>query len=875
MSRKFDWQTEEEAVWDDLPDNSEKEQTSRRRRRWPIILLIFLLLAGAGWAVLRQVNQRVESNSEAMRTDIVSSYNLIQLAAEEQDEELFTSILSGRDSDWTTAQSDLFKAGLLKNRTPFGLHLPDNQPFALEEDDENLNITFSPNMLEATMVRTQPYATSVGAGLTETVSLQETSIYRLGRERWLLAPPLSDFWGSRETLQGNNVKISFPERDKEWAARLLPDLERKLNEMCQTLQDIECPVDRQVEIQLSADPATLAATALPQAARRTNDALRIMLPTPTLVGLPVDEAGYQALYRGYASQMVTALVARFVAYDCCDQLPFFQALVDYQLGQISLKPWPVTAEDYERIRDEQMQLTDLAELWHSENPDILLNEDGWRVFVVVDYLLQATPEISPATLQRELSRRGSFFGWLNGAYADDRDGTNSGLHSDLMRQFWLQAYPEATQAGSGFTVPPPKQDLHLVCVIADDAESSTGQISKLFRYNVLQDDWMEEFNTPNYLFVSPLPGDEQLLLLEVMVDSGRWQTGIWRDGGWQPILGERGEYMVSFGHTDPTHTELLGFVFPPDGQDADIMLFNLNDCNAARGCTSQIIPAIPAWSPDGSHAVFGGEPNAQLGLIQRERQTVLFDSSAPTQNLALHYADRPTLIAGEPITKVASLPRIGEGHAPFWLDNETVAYIAGMDGRFSRPAQEIVFTPAGEDNPQLLLNIEDLLEATQDQAPLERLFWIHYVMVHPDNDELLLVAAFVAWDQQIQLFSYERSSRTVKHLMNAGYTANHTLSISPDGRFLVMTGNDVDDPDRKRENMLLQVYDIQTGDNTPFLAVGADFPPFTTYDWSADGRWLAMMLDQNLIGLYAPLEGALHLIQTTASRCTSPSWINR
>ena len=111
--------------------------------------------------------------------------------------------------------------------------------------------------------------------------------------------------------------------------------------------------------------------------------------------------------------------------------------------------------------------------------------------------------------------------------------------------------------------------------------------------------------------------------------------------------------------------------------------------------------------------------------------------------------------------------------------------------------------------------------------------------------------------------------------MTAGYLANHTLSISPDGRFLVLTGNDINDPDRRRENVLLQVYDYAKGKTTPFLSIGADFPPFPTYDWSADGRWLAMMLDHNLIGLYAPEEGALHLIDTSEDRCTSPSWINR
>jgi hypothetical protein len=112
-------------------------------------------------------------------------------------------------------------------------------------------------------------------------------------------------------------------------------------------------------------------------------------------------------------------------------------------------------------------------------------------------------------------------------------------------------------------------------------------------------------------------------------------------------------------------------------------------------------------------------------------------------------------------------------------------------------------------------------------------------------------------------------------VMQAGYMANHGLSISPDGRYVLLTGNDVDDPDVQRENMLLQLHDLDSGETLPFLTVGADFPPFVSYDWSADGRWLAMMLDDNLIGLYAAEEDALHLVETGGGSCTSPSWINR
>ncbi len=880
MSDKFDWQAEDDVDWDALSADDPREQTPRWRWRWPFLLLLMLLLAGASFVVMRRVNQRVEANSQAMRSDIQSSRDLVLTADEAGDQELFISILSGRDEKWTAAQRELFKAGLLQDRAPFGLHLAADE-LTLTAADEALAIDFAPDMLAAEVTSQQPYAISIGSGLTETVTLLETSVYRLGQERWLLAPPLGEFWGEHESIEGTRLQIASPQRDRELASRLLPDLERKLEEMCRSLADINCPDDLLVELQLSTDPATLAAATQPQPAQPINNTLRVTMPTPTLIGLPIDDAGYQALFRGYAAQMATALITQLTGYNCCQQFPIYQALVEYQLNQLSLKPWPVTAADYERIRDERVMLTDLSILWRSEDADVLHSTEGWRIYTVVDYLLQADGQVSPASLQRDLQSRGSFFGWLNGSFANDGERVNAGLYNDLMRQFWLQAYPQATQSGNAFKTQPPDQDLEIVCTLGSN-ESGGGQVAQLLRYDISADEWREDYTTANFLFLSPLPGDEEMLVLEVLIDAGQWQTGIWRDGEIISLVGDSGEYSVSFGQVDPQGENLTAYVFPPEGRDADIKLFDLDNCGVESGCASQVVPGIPVWSPDGQHVLFGDEPNVQLALIQQELRTLSFDSSASAESLAIYYGDGASLgeagasrlTGGEPLAEIAGLVNVGEGHAPFWLDEDTFAYIAPADSRFTRPAQSIVYAHVGEDNLQTLLSTADLLEASPSSTSQRRLFWIHYAMVHPTDPNLLLVTAFGARDRQAYVFTFDRGSREVETLMNAGYMANHGVSISPDGRYVILTGNDVDDPDIQRENMLLQIHDLASGETTPFLTVGADFPPFPSYDWSADGRWLAMMFDDNMIGLYAPQEGALHLVQTAADNCTSPSWIN-
>ena len=277
-----------------------------------------------------------------MRADIISSHNLLQIADAEQDEELFYSVLSGSNSSWTVAQKDLFDAGLLHDRAPLGLSAPQGREPTASADDDSLSISFTSDLREAEVVSTQPFNIEIGHGLTETVHLQETTIYRLGRERWLLAAPSEKFWGQQSLLRGSRLSLSTPERDAELAERLRADLERKIDEMCQTLAEINCPANLFIEVNFSPDPASLVGTNNPQVMEGEDGVLQIVLPAPTLTGVPVDEQGYQALFRGYAGQLVTAVIYHLVDFNCCRHAVFHQALVDHQLDQLSLKPWPVS-----------------------------------------------------------------------------------------------------------------------------------------------------------------------------------------------------------------------------------------------------------------------------------------------------------------------------------------------------------------------------------------------------------------------------------------------------------------------------------------------------------------------------------------------------
>ncbi|MCA9966036.1 MAG: hypothetical protein KC423_17410, partial [Anaerolineales bacterium] len=160
---KFEWQTEEDIVWDELPP-APPEPPARRRHWWLLVGLAALLLA-AGFVIYRQVQQRIETATQTVQADVLSSHNLMLRAASEQDEELFTSLLSGRDMQWVAGETALFKQAMLLDRAPFGLEAipftPQTAVDAATTPDEipsdAARITLSPDLTEAEITIMQPY----------------------------------------------------------------------------------------------------------------------------------------------------------------------------------------------------------------------------------------------------------------------------------------------------------------------------------------------------------------------------------------------------------------------------------------------------------------------------------------------------------------------------------------------------------------------------------------------------------------------------------------------------------------------------------------------------------------------------------------------
>lgn len=185
--RQFDWHTEDDYAWDEPVQPPKPSAPRPTKRPWPVIFFILLALAVAGLVVYRQVQRQIESATTAVQEDVLSTHNLVQTAVARGDLELFRSQLSGRDPQWTDAQETVLSKGLLIDRAYWGWQLPEPPPDqTLTLDDltaGSSTLELAPDLNAAELHFPQQYVFSTAPGVTETITLTHTAVYRRGSQR--------------------------------------------------------------------------------------------------------------------------------------------------------------------------------------------------------------------------------------------------------------------------------------------------------------------------------------------------------------------------------------------------------------------------------------------------------------------------------------------------------------------------------------------------------------------------------------------------------------------------------------------------------------------------------------------------------------------
>ena len=843
----FEWQTEEDADWEAERPAEEPGRAAVGRHS----LLLFGALAVivvAGILLWREAQRRIETAEARVAEAVLASDSIARRAAAEGDRELLRSVLSGRDRAWLQTQYDLLEEGLLfaDAAQPLGLRpVVDAEPVSTVEVDADLN--------EVVVIAEQLYRPD---GDGETVALRQTYVYRQGRDRWLLAPPLDDFWGGWGSLRHSHLTLTYRERDEAIARRLAADLDDRLSDLCGTYPKVSCPEDLHLHVRLETDPDSLLALTDPGLGlgRRR----RLSLPAPTLVGLPAGDGAYEALLRGYATPVVTAAVAEAVGYECCGRRLFFEAAVNWQLAEMGLRPWPLNLGRYLAAADGLEGPDELRRLWQWPFLAANVEAERWQAHALIELAMTADQAESIAALQEAILAEASVVGWTHAATSFS---SVLALYENW-RSFIFERIATLQTAPAL-----PKQDLLAAC--------SEGGTAVVQRYDPVRERWpaTPAFSGYGFGVLFPTWGDGGVLLTGRQAGSSQAQTMLWRPGtqrvlsladvgGWFYLSRGEGDWNLVPGEVESGQSLLVpaGAVEDPQGQYAPVRVYDenggsrtpalldLESCRADGDCRWHFISSIPVWSPDGDHM-----------LVVNGRALLLLGGRDGR--------------SWEPVAA---------GRSPFWLANDVYGYVT--------PGGRLVVRRVGETARRTVLDAEDLLPFLSDLNPSRPVELVAAVAAPPGTGVLALVVGYEEQparylfllqrppDSDVWLTAEPRPEELTLLLgANQHIFRNALPTFSPDGRWLVVhTAGGTESQPR------FWLFDVQTRER---LLVGPAPGLPGIYDWSSDGRWVARWRGQGVAELIAPAgaqdgDPYRRFVQppfrfSSSGECTSLAWINR
>lgn len=821
MGSNFDWQTDDDQAWDSERPEPATETTYRR---WMVAAVVILLLVAAGYLGFRRFNARIEAATAVVEDNVRSSYTLVQTSALRGDSELFETLLSGRDPTWTEAVKELTARGLWRDLTPLGLEMVREIPDVTE-------VTLAPSLAEAEVSGRVEYVVNIGNGLTETVTLEQVDIFRLGQARWLLAPPDVDFWQGTTTLNGQRVRVIGPTRDEDVFLAILQSLEGTLADLCRRDPGLDCQPDDQITVRLEREPTSLLNLHEP-GARLRNDG-EISLPTPTLVGRPIDAAGREALVRGYSRTAATAVVAELLGYRCCRQIGFFQALTDWRLKEVGRWAWPLKAADYAQLFREQWTLDNLRQTFTRTTLNNLSSAEITGIYAAVEFTRFLNPDANVTASQRLLGSSISLTSWLNAVAPItffNPDRLTITITPDTQARLTSFLYTHAQ-----FNLAPPPIPFPDATLVASCREASG---ARLMSYDLTMARWqfLEQTVEPNIVQVVSLPKNQGLWLIEDV--QGQHRVVVWRDGQRQLLNGLPASVIDSayFGFGSPDGKVIVAL--PSNDQIFQLGMLNVDECLAGR-CNISELDGFPVWSPDGQHTLLiGSDSQAYLGTA---------DGAARRQL-------GPAL-----------------GYWGFWADNNTFGWTrpVGEDGQ----AIEVVSGQIDSADLQVLFDTDDILATLSDNALLRRQV-VPSVISVPDEPGHLVV--------DVTYFG-ESSAADYLLLYAAADQSLTSLYAEQANLFLPAFEGDVFSAD-SRTFVFLQDSNSPLGSlyNAPRLWVydliarrAHDYGPVAdlyNINWSPDRQWIVSAAP-TYISLIAPNFGYQALILPPSGVCDFAGWV--
>lgn len=842
MPDQFEWKTEEDTRWEE--ELSAPAGPPVRRRRFWKGWIIGLVLILAGLLFVRwQVNEQVQATAQNVEADILSSHNLIWQAAAQRDEDLLQTFLSGRDDAWVDVQVQAVAEGWFGNPPFFGwTAVP--PPLATSE---TVSITLAPDFRSAELEVVHRYQVRTPAGLTETVSLAQTAVYRQGRERWLLAPPEAEFWGGWIIHRRGRISLIYPARDETVALRLAADLDALLADVCRDLEGMVCSEDFHMEVRLEKDLQTLLMAA--GAEDVLDQRSPLALPAPTLLGLPQDEAGYSHFFRAYAVPVATAAITNLTGYECCRSSLLMQGMVTRQLSQLGLVAWPLDQAGYDRLfaADPHGRVSPLI-MTHSRGAPELT----WlRIYAFIEFLeQQAAPGFPLGMMQQRLQGQPVPQEWLGQVLAPEIEPlfVETLFANYLYRQTTAGQQP---QPSAGWPAPA----VQLVC---DGDTESVGIYTLDLATETWQQAYYQEYLPNKWAYVQPVNVQTDTYLITVRpLSSGPLGSPptsefvLVRDGQAVVTLeapvtdGAEEAYDIYFAGADPDGRYLLfAELMPHPDVQPQSYLVDSRSCSV-DGCTFEPLDSLLLWSPDGRRTLqFNNYPQMARG------------QSEPA-SAGVFRGDR----RGQHMLRVAP-----EGRQPFWLTNEVYGYVR----QDAAGEAEIVTAVSGQDRPRSLLTVTDLRQSVpvDRRPPALRVDYL-YGLPSPEADRLFVATTVSAGVAEEERFFFEivlsenlDAVQSVFWIPEVLPPGNQWLSLTSNGRWLMLADYS------GTSGNTFTLIDRETGARQNLEQTSGGLEP----TWSADGHWYVMNRGDHLV-LGAPDHHYQRLIFHQFGECFRAYWL--
>ncbi len=294
MKPNYSWETDEEGEWELTTPTPATAAHHQRRIFFVLLALVVVTLV----LIFNLFERRLAAREDIVRQNVVAAHRTWEQAVARQDLELFSSLISRSDADWYQSQRRLLMSGRAIDRSQFDLTLV---PARVDQ----FEIVLDANWRQAELRFPQQYV--MGDGDAERIiTLNQTYVYQIRGSRWQAAPPPATFWGNTRTREFGPLLVTYAERDASLVEKMAGDLASEIDRICgQHPGARECSADGSVPIAFETDPESLLA--LGDADTPVLQGRTFLLPTPTLVGLPIDDAGYSALYDGYMERIVRTL----------------------------------------------------------------------------------------------------------------------------------------------------------------------------------------------------------------------------------------------------------------------------------------------------------------------------------------------------------------------------------------------------------------------------------------------------------------------------------------------------------------------------------------------------------------------------------------